>query len=417
MNRKKIKFMQSGGTSMYSPSTFSMYSYNLPSTSSSNESGNLSRFLTNTSRPLNQNSNERTLGEGLDLVGNAISLPRIIKIEDTPERQAHRARIQKRIDKEWGNASTTTGSKGTARGRTRSATRGGSRIRTTAAVTPSISGNYFNSAYAGLVPDEFKSKDDVTRIQQEMINAGFDLGSTGADGIWGAKTDTAYKKYQAQRAMKEATGQQATQTPQQQVGQEIGYNPQFDYSQGAKALGGLGIRDYAGMVNFVKANPNHPLAQDLLARFGAVNEWDKAKVEGTLGIRGRYGRGIFGGGDLSDMYRNMAAWAGTRRAEYDRDNRYHWDIDTNGNFVQVPGSAPTGYGVGKVTDTIYYNGNPQTIPTENINEGTIQAIPQKQSTESINEGFYANYFNNLMNNQNASQLGQQLFTLFNSSQV
>jgi hypothetical protein len=133
------------------------------------------------------------------------------------------------------------------------------------------------------------------------------------------------------------------------------YNPQFDYTKArTNDFRGSGIRDYAGLVNFVKANPNTAFAQDLLARFGDLSNWNQADVEGQLGVKGRYGRGIFGGGDLSDMLRSMASWAGTKQAEYDRGTNYHWADDGHGGFTQVAGSSPNGYGVGRLTGNTYY---------------------------------------------------------------
>lgn len=38
--------------------------------------------------------------------------------------------------------------------------------------------------------------DEVRRLQTALINAGYDLGSSGADGVFGQGTDTAVKKYQ-----------------------------------------------------------------------------------------------------------------------------------------------------------------------------------------------------------------------------
>lgn len=40
------------------------------------------------------------------------------------------------------------------------------------------------------------SGDEVKKMQQALINAGYDLGSTGADGQFGAKTQAAVKQYQ-----------------------------------------------------------------------------------------------------------------------------------------------------------------------------------------------------------------------------
>ena len=40
------------------------------------------------------------------------------------------------------------------------------------------------------------SGDEVKKLQQSLINAGYDLGSAGADGIYGEKTQAAVKQYQ-----------------------------------------------------------------------------------------------------------------------------------------------------------------------------------------------------------------------------
>lgn len=45
------------------------------------------------------------------------------------------------------------------------------------------------------------SGDEVKKLQQSLINAGYDLGSTGADGQFGAKTQAAVKKYQADNGL------------------------------------------------------------------------------------------------------------------------------------------------------------------------------------------------------------------------
>jgi peptidoglycan hydrolase-like protein with peptidoglycan-binding domain len=38
-------------------------------------------------------------------------------------------------------------------------------------------------------------KDAVSKVQAALIDAGYDLGPTGADGIYGGKTATAVKKF------------------------------------------------------------------------------------------------------------------------------------------------------------------------------------------------------------------------------
>ena len=43
--------------------------------------------------------------------------------------------------------------------------------------------------------------DDVRRLQEELIAAGFDCGKCGADGVFGKDTDAAVKAYQAAKAL------------------------------------------------------------------------------------------------------------------------------------------------------------------------------------------------------------------------
>lgn len=83
------------------------------------------------------------------------------------------------------------------------------------------------------------SGDEVKKLQQSLINAGYDLGSTGADGQFGEKTQAAVKKYQADNGLAVdgiagnntlgklyAALNTSTQTPQQNTGAA----PMPDYS-------------------------------------------------------------------------------------------------------------------------------------------------------------------------------------------
>ena len=38
--------------------------------------------------------------------------------------------------------------------------------------------------------------DDVRKLQQALQSAGYDIGSTGADGIYGGRTQAAVRRYQ-----------------------------------------------------------------------------------------------------------------------------------------------------------------------------------------------------------------------------
>lgn len=46
-----------------------------------------------------------------------------------------------------------------------------------------------------------QNKQQIAKTQQFLINLGYDLGKTGADGIWGRKTQAAWEKYQRDKLM------------------------------------------------------------------------------------------------------------------------------------------------------------------------------------------------------------------------
>ena len=45
--------------------------------------------------------------------------------------------------------------------------------------------------------------DEVKKLQQSLVNAGYDVGSAGADGIFGDDTLNAVKKYQTDKGLDE----------------------------------------------------------------------------------------------------------------------------------------------------------------------------------------------------------------------
>lgn len=45
------------------------------------------------------------------------------------------------------------------------------------------------------------SGDDVKKLQTDLINAGYDVGSSGADGIYGSNTEAAVRKYQKDKGL------------------------------------------------------------------------------------------------------------------------------------------------------------------------------------------------------------------------
>lgn len=55
------------------------------------------------------------------------------------------------------------------------------------------------------------SVDDIKKIQQTLIDEGYDLGPMGADGLWGRRSQKAWEQYQKDKKAREsATGKSAT---------------------------------------------------------------------------------------------------------------------------------------------------------------------------------------------------------------
>ena len=91
------------------------------------------------------------------------------------------------------------------------------------------------------------SGDEVKKLQQSLINAGYDVGSTGADGQFGANTQAAVKKYQADNGLAvdgiagnntlgklygtASTSTDSTQSTQQTTQQSTAAPAAPDYSQ------------------------------------------------------------------------------------------------------------------------------------------------------------------------------------------
>lgn len=80
----------------------------------------------------------------------------------------------------------------------------------------------------------------------------------------------------------------------------------------------LGFNNYAGLRDAAmnNANNSNPFIIALKNRFGTdVNKWNQQKVEGDLGVSGRYHN--FGGGDYGDMTRSMFSWIGDNNGRFD----------------------------------------------------------------------------------------------------
>lgn len=54
---------------------------------------------------------------------------------------------------------------------------------------------YYTSGY--MPPAGVTDAEQVKQIQQQLTQAGYNIGSTGADGIWGKNTQAAYESYLA----------------------------------------------------------------------------------------------------------------------------------------------------------------------------------------------------------------------------
>ena len=50
---------------------------------------------------------------------------------------------------------------------------------------------YYTSGY--MPPAGVTDAEQVKQIQQQLTQAGYNIGSTGADGIWGKNTQAAYE--------------------------------------------------------------------------------------------------------------------------------------------------------------------------------------------------------------------------------
>ena len=69
----------------------------------------------------------------------------------------------------------------------------------------------------------------------------------------------------------------------------------------------LGFNNYQGLVSAAKTNTNNAFIAAMRKRYGDnVDAWDQKRIEGELGVSGKYRR--FGGGDYGDMTRSMNDW-------------------------------------------------------------------------------------------------------------
>lgn len=100
-----------------------------------------------------------------------------------------------------------------------------------------------------------RTKEEVRALQQEMLNAGYDLGKYGADGIWGPDTQLAYDMYiqQGKKPFKEAFPE-VPATPATNNGTYYTDNAGNRYSYTNNVLKKLSEQDTEGWTNggFIK---------------------------------------------------------------------------------------------------------------------------------------------------------------------
>lgn len=93
----------------------------------------------------------------------------------------------------------------------------------------------------------------------------------------------------------------------------LGYRSTFNYADGSRDFG---FNNYNGLVAFASTFKDDAFARDLRERFGEdPSKWNQKQVEAALNVRGKYRGGA--GGDINDMLRSMATWAGTNNRAWD----------------------------------------------------------------------------------------------------
>lgn len=173
------------------------------------------------------------------------------------------------------------------------------------------------------------SYQNANSLQAGMNNYLVQQGNTKhglkQDGKWGTQSGNALNAILANmpsdwktdmQKTNEGTQQPTTPQPTRPVVPDFGYRSTFNYADGTR---NFGFNNYRGMVAFANTYKDDPFAQDLRKRFGDdPTQWNQATVERALNVRGKYRRGS--GGDMGDMMRSMAGWAGGMNRQY--DDRY-----------------------------------------------------------------------------------------------
>lgn len=146
--------------------------------------------------------------------------------------------------------------------------------------------------------------------QNGNLNHGLSL-----DGHWGTQSDRTLKAILAQipanYKIKDTEPIDApVDTP---TTPNFGYRSTFNYADGSRDFG---FNNYNGLVAFASTFKDDAFARDLRERFGEdPSKWNQKQVEAALNVRGKYRGGA--GGDINDMLRSMADWAGTNNRAWD----------------------------------------------------------------------------------------------------
>ena len=130
---------------------------------------------------------------------------------------------------------------------------------------------YYTSGYTP--PAGVTSAEQVKEIQQQLTNAGYSVGSTGADGIWGKNTQAAYDAYVAGSGLGSGSASAAVTRP----------NTKPDWS--SPVAGGTGGSYYGGSYSLPSA-PSYDIgaaydksAEQYKAALDAAYNAQKAEID------------------------------------------------------------------------------------------------------------------------------------------
>lgn len=144
------------------------------------------------------------------------------------------------------------------------------------------------------------------------LNGNTDHGLS-QDGHWGTQSDRTLKAILAQMPANYKIKDTKPINAPVVTTPNFGYRSTFNYADGSRDFG---FNNYNGLVAFASTFKDDAFARDLRERFGEdPSKWNQKQVEAALNVRGKYRGGA--GGDINDMLRSMAAWAG--------DNNRTWD--------------------------------------------------------------------------------------------